>query len=229
MDSARSWRRRLPASIELGLALLAVAGAAAAQPPAGGKADGAAALDSFLAEVHSLTADFRQEIKTKDQRVLDTGTLAFERPNRFRWLSREPNERSREANELLIVADGKKVWTYDVELAQVTVAPFDDSIASSPAMLLAGDRRVRDGFDVVDTYEREGLAWVKLAPKADGADFTSVLIGFDGRAPQRLELVDSVNQVTSIELDKVVLNPDIPASNFEFKPPPNVEVIGGER
>ena len=224
MDSAKSWRRRLPASIELGLALLvvAVAGTAAAQPAPGGKADDPTALDSFLAEVHSLTAEFRQELKTKDQSALDTGTLAFERPNRFRWMSREPSE-------LLVVADGKKVWTYDVELAQVTVAPFDESIASSPAMLLAGDRGVRDGFDVVEKYERDGLDWIKLAPKADGADFRSVLIGFKGRAPQHLELVDGLNQVTSIELQKVVLNPDLPVSYFEFKPPPNVEVLGGER
>ena len=223
MESARSSRRRHPAAIELGLALFAVAIAGAApSQPAPGKADGAAALDSFLAEVHSLTAEFRQEVKTKDQSELDTGTLAFERPNRFRWLAQKPNE-------LLVVADGKKIWTYDVELAQVTVAPFDESIASSPAMLLAGDKGVRDGFDVVDNYQRDGLDWVKLAPKADGADFTSVIIGFDGRAPRRLVLVDSLNHVTSIELDKVVLNPHIPNSDFELKTPPNVEVIGGER
>ena len=136
MDSARSWRRRPPAAIERALALfaLAVAGAAPAQP-APGKADGAAALDSFLAEVHSLTAEFRQEVKTKDQSELDTGTLAFERPNRFRWLAQKPNE-------LLVVADGKKIWTYDVELAQITVGPFDESIGSGPAMLQAGGKGV---------------------------------------------------------------------------------------
>lgn len=224
MDSAKSWRRRLPASIELGLALFVVAaafaGTAAAQPASDGKAG--ATLDAFLADVHSLTAEFRQEIKTKDESALDTGTLEFKRPNRFRWVSRKPSE-------LLVVADGKKVWTYDVELAQATQAPFDESIASSPAMLLAGDRGVRDGFDVVDNFQRDGLEWIKLAPKADGADFSSVLIGFKGRAPQSLELVDSLNHVTSIELDKVVLNPDLPDSDFELELPKNVDVIGGER
>ncbi|HZF30633.1 MAG TPA: outer membrane lipoprotein chaperone LolA [Gammaproteobacteria bacterium] len=224
MDSAKSWRRRLPASIELRLALFVVAaafaGTAAAQAASDGKAG--ATLDAFLADVHSLTAEFRQEIKTNDESALDTGTLEFKRPNRFRWVSRKPNE-------LLVVADGKKVWTYDVELAQATQAPFDESIASSPAMLLAGDRGVRDGFDVVDNFERDGLEWIKLAPKADGADFSSVLIGFKGRAPQSLELVDSLNHVTSIELDKVVLNPDLPDSDFELELPKNVDVIGGER
>ena len=56
---------------------------------------------------------------------------------------------------------------YDVELAQVTVAPLDESVGSSPAMLLSGDRRVRDGFDVVQHYSLDGLDWVKLAPKGE--------------------------------------------------------------
>ena len=97
---------------------------------------------------------------------------------------------------------------YDVELAQVTVAPLDDTVGSSPAMLLSGDRDVRDGVRRRATPTRvDGLDWVKLAPKAGGSDFTSVLIGFSGSAPRRLELVDGLNQVTRIELENLVVNP----------------------
>jgi outer membrane lipoprotein carrier protein len=124
------------------------------------------------------------------------------------------------------VADGAKLWMYDVELSQVTVAPLDETVGSSPAMLLSGDRSVREGFDVVATYTRDGLEWVKLAPRADAPDFSSVLIGFDGQAPRRLELVDGLNHVTRIELGNVVVNPDIADSVFEFSPPPDVEVLG---
>ena len=69
---------------------------------------------------------------------------------------------------------------------------------------------------------------MKLAPKADASDFTSVLIGFDGTAPQRLELVDGLNQVTRIELANVIVNPDLADTVFEFRPPAGVDVIGGE-
>jgi outer membrane lipoprotein carrier protein len=202
--------------------LLAVAGAAAAQPAPGDKADGLATLDRFLAEVHSLTAEFRQELKTDDEDLVDTGTLSFERPNRFRWMSRKPNE-------FLVVADGKTMWQYDVELEQVTRAPVDESNDSSPASLLAGDRSARDRFDVVETSRRDGLDWIKLTPKAADSGFVSVLIGFEGLAPRRLELVDSLNHLTTVALEKVVLNPDLPDSEFEFKAPPNVEVTGAER
>jgi chaperone LolA len=170
-----------------------------------------------------LTAEFKQELWTADHRLLqtETGTLALHRPNRFRWTYREPTE-------LTVVADGERLWIYDVELAQVTVAPLDSTVGSSPAMLLSGDRAVRDGFEVVDTYPLDGLDWVKLAPKTAGTDFASVLIGFSDSVPKRLELVDGLNQVTRIELDDLAVNPEIGDGTFEFVPPDGVDVIGGE-
>ena len=186
-------------------------------PPANGER----ALDSFLDDVSSLTADFRQELWTVDQRLLETatGTLSLKRPNRFLWHYVEPIEQS-------VVADGKQLWIYDVELAQVTVTPLDSS-ASSPAMLLSGDRAVRDGFDVVRSFSVDGLEWVELKPKLEGTDFTSVRIGFKDSAPERVELVDGLDQVTRIELSGVVVNPDLGDAVFDFEPPPGVDVIGG--
>lgn len=226
MDSGKSSRRRLLRSTRLPfLCLVALCGAAWAQPATdgGNSAVGVATLDAFLSDVHTLTADFKQELWTADQRLLqtETGTLALRRPNRFHWIYTQPTQ-------LTVVADGVKLWIYDVELAQVTVAPLDSTVESTPAMLLSGDRSVRDGFNVVQTYKLDGLDWIKLVPKKSGADFSSVLIGFKGKAPQRLELVDGLNQVTRIELENLAVNPDVADSTFEFKPPAGVDVIGGE-
>jgi len=55
-----------------------------------------------------------------------------------------------------------------------------------------------------------------------------VLIGFDGNAPQRLELVDGLNQVTRIVFANVVVNPSLDDGIFRFQPPAGVDVIGGE-
>jgi outer membrane lipoprotein carrier protein len=222
MDSAKFWRRRRPAPIDFFVTLAVVAASLFAAPAkAQENSDRVATLEAFLADVHTLQADFKQELWSADKQLIETqtGTLLLERPNRFRWRYVEPTE-------LLVVADGKKVWMYDAELAQVTVAPVDESIASSPALLLSGDRNVRDSFDVVETYASNGLSWVKLAPKVAGGDFSSVSIGFAGKAPRRLELVDGLNQTTKIELSNLVMNPEIPQSEFHFEPPPGVDVIG---
>jgi chaperone LolA len=225
MDSGKSWRRRRLRSTKLPfLCLVALCGAAWAQPAADGNAaSGEGRLDAFLRDVHTLTADFKQELWSADQRLLqtDTGTLSLRRPNRFRWIYAQPKQ-------LTVVADGKKLWIYDVELAQVTVAPLDTTVESTPAMLLSGDRNMREGFNVAKTYTLDGLDWIKLVPKKGGADFSSVAIGFRGRAPQRLELVDGLNQITRIELENLAINPDVADSAFEFKPPAGVDIIGGE-
>jgi outer membrane lipoprotein carrier protein len=226
MDSGKSWRRRLRSPIRrLFLAFVATAQWASAQPSSNdsdGAARGFATLQTFLDSVQSLTADFEQEIWMGDTRVqTDRGSLSLKRPNRFRWNYVDPTE-------LVVAADGKQLWIYDVELEQVTVAPFDDSLGASPATLLAGDGDVREQFDVVQTYTADGLDWVKLAPRGGGSDFTSVLIGFSGTAPRRLELVDGLNEVTRIQLDNLDLNPDLADNVFELDVPANVDVIGDE-
>jgi outer membrane lipoprotein carrier protein len=181
-----------------------------------------ATLEAFLDGVQTLTADFKQELWTADERPLqtDTGSLSLKRPNRFRWTYEAPAE-------LTIVADGEQLWIYDVELKQVTVAPFDDTVGSSPAMLLSGDRNVREDFDVVQTYARDGLDWIELEPTGT-SDFASVAIGFSGKEPRRLELVDGLGQITRIVLDHIVVNPEIADSVFKLDVPEGVEVTGGE-
>ena len=217
MGSGKYWRRRLRSLTSCAFLLsLALVSSASAQPAA----DGMATLQAFLDGVQTLTADFKQELWTADQRPLqtDTGSLSMKRPNRFRWTYEEPAE-------LTIVADGERLWIYDVELAQVTVTPLDDTIGASPAMLLSGDGNVREDFEIVQAYTVDGLDWIKLEP-AGSSDFSSVSIGFSGTAPRRLELVDGLGQVTRIELDNLAVNPEIADSVFELDVPAGVDVNG---
>ena len=94
-------------------------------------------------------------------------------------------------------------------------------------MLLSGDRAVREDYDVVDSYPLDGLDWIKLEPKRS-SDFSVVSIGFSGAEPRRLELVDGLGQVTRIELDNLVLNPEISDDVFELAVPAGVDVVGDE-
>jgi chaperone LolA len=216
MDSGKFWRRRLRSPINHALLLSAAAITSASAQPA---ADGIATLEAFLDGVQTLTADFKQEVwNAEELQQTDTGSLSMKRPNRFRWASEEPTE-------LTIVADGERLWIYDVELAQVTVTPLDDTIGVSPAMLLSGGRNVRDEFEVVQAYPADGLDWIKLEPKGS-SDFSSVSIGFSGTEPRQLELVDGLGQVTRIELDNLVVNPELADDVFELEVPAGVDVNG---
>ncbi len=199
----------------------AAARSAAPAPEQKSGGPGAERLEAFLEQVQTLTADFSQQIVGADGHIIEqaSGSVALSRPDHFRWVYEKPFAQE-------VIADGKYLWIYDVELQQATRAPLDSSTASSPAMLLSGDKAVREGFDVAGAFEREGLDWVRLKPHLPGTDFKSVALGFEGRVPQRLELEDTLNQVTRIKLSNVAVNPKLKDKLFEFKPPRGVDVIG---
>src|SRR5579871_5971651 len=90
--------------------------------------DGIARMHSFLKDVHSLKADFTQVVLDGNSRQVKqtNGTLLIKRPSRFRWDYAKPNAQ-------VVVADGKRLWLYDVDLQQVTVKPLNDTLAASPA------------------------------------------------------------------------------------------------
>ncbi len=199
-------------------AVLLLPGLASAAPQAG---NAIARLQAFLRDVHSLKADFTQVVlNTNLQQVKKSvGTLAIKRPDRFRWDYATPNKE-------IIVADGKRVWIYDVELQQVTVKPLSGTLAASPAVLLSGSNDVDKSFAVKDLGESNGLEWVGLTPKTQDTDFDNVKLGFKGAAIAVMELKDALGNLTRITFSHLILNPAIPDSLFRFTPPAGADVIG---
>ena len=55
-----------------------------------------------------------------------------------------------------------------------------------------------------------------------------MLIGFEGKSPRQLELVDGLKETTRLSLANVVLNPpDLADSEFDFEAPADANVLGG--
>jgi outer membrane lipoprotein carrier protein len=224
-------RRHRPETISSSLSVLAIAGLAllwgssAAQE---GEHDtgqtGVDFLRQFLDETQTLRATFHQELLGPDSEILElaTGSLSIHRPGRFSWHYAQPIDQ-------LVVADGSNLWIYDAELDQATVAPLDDAAPASPAMLLSGDATLDTEFDVLETFEAESLSWVRLAPKPSGTDFKEVLIGFRAGLLNQLRLLDSLDQVTTLEFFDLEINPMLSDTVFQFVPPPGVDVIGEAR
>jgi len=178
-------------------------------------------LDDFIEQVQTFSAQFEQQLWTADQELLETsaGTLSIARPNRFAWHYRAPYEQQ-------VIVDGARYWTYDVDLEQASVGPLPEQLRNSPAMLLSGDRNVRESFDITETFTLDGKSWVRLEPRESGGDFSSVLIAFRDGLLLELELVDGLDQTTRIAFSDIEINARIDASVFEFDPPAGVDVIG---
>jgi outer membrane lipoprotein carrier protein len=184
-------------------------------------ADGADQLRHFLDSTQTLRAGFAQELLGADGQLLELahGSLAIRRPGRFAWRYEDPTEQ-------LVVADGRKLWIYDAELSQATVTALDDSIPASPAMLLSGEATIDKEFQVLESFDAEGVSWVRLSPRESSSDFKEILIGFRAGVLDQLRLWDSLDQVTTVSFSDVQVNPELASDEFEFVPPPGVDVIG---
>jgi outer membrane lipoprotein carrier protein len=178
-------------------------------------------VERFLQGLEGLQAQFHQRLTDRGGQTVEEarGTLLVRRPNRFRWDYRDPNEQ-------LIVADGTRVWLYDKDLEQVTVRKLDDTLSATPAMLLSGEGKLEDNFNVTQAVQEKDVLWVRMEPKRDDTDFRWVRLGFAGDVLKYMQLADRMNQTTTLEFSDVRRNPALDESQFKFTVPAGVDVIG---
>jgi outer membrane lipoprotein carrier protein len=177
-------------------------------------------LRHFLTDISSLTAGFRQQLFDSTGRSMQEsrGRFYIQRPGRFRWEYDEP--------EQLVVCDGELLWMYDRDLEQVTVRAVDDTLRRTPAMLLSGQGRLDDSFEIGAVYEEEGLSWIELKPHGENPEFKGVRVGLAAGQVAVMEVRDSLDQVTRIDFHDVELGAELSATLFQFTPPEGVDVIG---
>lgn len=182
---------------------------------------GAEKLEAFLEGVDTLTAAFKLSLLDADLQLLEEseGTLRIKRPGRFRWDYTEPYQQ-------LVLSDGEKLWLYDADLEQASVRELDQSLSTTPAMLLSGSGEVSDGFDIIGVYDADGVVWVNMQPKEGDTDFQTFSLGFTGDDLRYMQLSDRLDQVTQIEFSNIVRNETVDDRTFDFTPPEGVDVIG---
>jgi len=148
-----------------------------------------------------------------------TGTFAFERPGRFRWVYATPTPQ-------LIVGDGERVWIYDEDLAQVTVRRLARALGSTPAALLAGSADVAQAFEFTELGARNGLEWLEAKPRDAEAGFERIRLGMSAVGVEAMELVDHFGQTTQLRFSNIERNPTLDPARFRFTPPPGTDVLG---
>jgi outer membrane lipoprotein carrier protein len=185
------------------------------------KADGISSLKNFYDKTHAMRANFYQLVTDKKGRKIQEvyGQMQLKRPNKFRWDYNKPFEQQ-------IISDGKQVWLYDTELAQVTVRELSKALGSSPAALLAGDDNLDKNFKLMNATRTDNLDWVIANPKDKDTGFDQISLGFKDNALQEMDLLDSFGHQTKIVFSKLESTPEIDAKTFLFKPPKGVDVVG---
>lgn len=178
-------------------------------------------IDEFVDDIDTFSGSFEQVLLDASGEVLErtTGTLEVSRPGKFRWSYIDPYEQ-------WLIADGLNIWSYDVDLEQVTVKPQAEALANTPALLLGGSEDALEQFNYEGSYEETVTTWVKLVPTNTDSGFMRVELGFIDETLYRMVFFDNLEQTTLVEFDDVAVNGDIDPQRFEFAVPEDVDVVG---
>lgn len=182
-------------------------------------ASAAEQLQARLNGMKTMTANFKQVVKAKEREISrSSGNMALQRPGRFRWMTKEPMEQ-------LVVADGKKLWIYDVDLEQVSVKKQGNSLGGTAALFLSGyDDTVAREFSV-QMSTKSGKEIYDLKALSGKANFQRLKLIFSGQTLSSLEMFDQLGQHTIVDLTQVKANPKLSASLFQFTPPKGTDVV----
>lgn len=175
----------------------------------------------FVEKVETMEARFEQALIDAEGEVVErsSGTLAIERPGKFRWSYAEPYEQE-------LVADGLNIWSYDVDLAQVTVKPQAEALANTPALLLGGDDEAMSQFRFDSAVVENGTTWVRMIPVDTSSGFERMELGFLDGQLSRMAFFDNLEQTTLVALYDVVTNEPIDAERFVFDVPAEADLVG---
>jgi outer membrane lipoprotein carrier protein len=178
-------------------------------------------LEAFLKDLTTLKADFEQTLLQEDDQAAYTssGVFYLKRPGQLRWEYAAPHEQ-------LIVADGDRIWLYDIELEQVSHRSQAAALVGTPAQLLSDKAPIGEHFQVNDLGKTDGLNWVELLPREKESQFNRLRLALNDNGLQRMEMIDNFGQTTRFVFDNLERNPSLDASLFNFEPPPLVDLIG---
>ena len=179
-------------------------------------------LDAFTDGLKGLDGQFVQTVYDTNgkRKESSSGRVALSAPRLFRSEYVKPYEQ-------LIVADGKQVWVFDPDLAQVTVRPQGLEEQNSPLAALINPEKLEQDFLVKEAPDKDGLEWLELTPRdSDDASFQSARLGFGDTGLLRMQVTDTLGQRTEISFNDWKRNPDFARTTFRYVPPKGVDVIG---
>ncbi|MEE9355760.1 MAG: outer membrane lipoprotein chaperone LolA [Methylococcaceae bacterium] len=177
-------------------------------------------IEKFLATTNQLSASFKQTSfnEMNEPGQVSYGKLLLKKPGMFRWDYEKPYVQQ-------IISKEGKVWFYDADLEQVTIKSIDQSLDTSPALLLSGEIKLTEKFTVGSPSQRDGLQWVNLVPKDENSSYKSIRLGLDDSKLKGMRLSDNFGQVTEVTFSDLKVNQPIDDSLFIFVAPQGVDVF----
>jgi len=184
-------------------------------------------VERSFGQMNDFTSDFVQIVEDPlNQKREEAGHLYLKRSRMMRWEYKSPEEK-------FFISDGKTVYFYvpaDRQVNKEAVKEtFDDRM---PLMFLLGRSNLRNEFTQFALLNTkpflEGTKVVRMYPKRK-TDLKELIMEVDPANYQirRLLLAHSDGSRSEFIFSNIRINTGVPASLFDFKVPPGVQVVEG--
>ena len=187
---------------------------------------GAAAseVEKALDAMTSYEADFTQVVKESQgfREERSSGRVWVQRPGKFNW------RYDKGPQKMDIVADGVNLWIYQPALAQVMVYSMNEIEKDLPISWLASSQPIAQRYNTRKLEDRgDGLVWFDLQNKKGGTqDIAFIELALQGDVMKEVVITGSDGKETRVSFKLAKRNQTISASQFEFRPAPNIDIIG---
>ncbi|QBZ82727.1 Outer-membrane lipoprotein carrier protein [Hydrogenovibrio crunogenus] len=177
-------------------------------------------LNAFVANLDTFSAKFEQTQPDESLFALNrsTGYFAMKRPGQLLWVYEKPEPQK-------IIADGRNVWVYDVDLDQATVRALANVEADFPLSWLLYREPLSERFNIIPGSVKDGVSWYNLTPK-EGTFFQSLEVAIANGKMVQIWMYQNADNVTKVVFNDIKQNQPVRDQQFDFHPPKGVDVIG---
>ncbi|MFN7039365.1 MAG: LolA family protein [Alphaproteobacteria bacterium] len=164
-------------------------------------------IEAYLNNINTMVADFVQ-IDANGTEL--SGKFFLSRPGKLRWQYNPPSP-------ILIVVNGSLLSHYDFDLDQISHVSAEDSLASFLTRKLI---KLSSDIKVNDLLTSKGTIRINLVKKGKEEEGELILIFNENPIElKKIELQDSVGQLTSISLYNIRKEIELPKDLFILKNP----------
>jgi len=209
----------IPPAIALA-ALLAALPASALTP-----LEAAGRIEERLLRAKSLRSDYEHLYysMTASEPLREKGRVCFEKPDRMRWDSREPEAQT------FIYKDGLILYYVPAEKQLIRSRTSADRPEFEILALLSGRKRLTDAYGIDESpfpTETGNTVQIRLTPKVEG-EFTYILLETDRTTwlIRKALFFDWAGNKQEFRFSHIEVDPRLSAGLFDLKVPPGTEVI----
>jgi outer membrane lipoprotein carrier protein len=203
---------------------LAVCAAAFPAPPVTPR-EAAGRIEAKLFAAKSLRSDYEHLYfsMTASEPLREKGRLYFEKPDRMRWDSREPEAQT------FIYKDGLILYYVPAEKQLIRSRTSADRPEFEILALLSGRKKLTDAYGIDESpfpTEAADAVQIRLTPKVEG-EFTYILLETD-RATwliRKALFFDWAGNKQEFRFSRIEVDPRLSPGLFDLKVPPGTEVI----